>query len=896
MKSKTSLLLVLLLVASSIAPLLLAQPPLQGPWIDEVAFAKEADPAKVMDMIAKGDAQVYFSDVRVDAAIAERLKRDPNIKYKYSFGLYFELTFNPVGPEFPKTGELNPFSSARVREAMNYIVDRNYIVDEIMLGFSIPKLLPLISQFPEYARLAEVAKLLEAQYSYNFEKGKEIIFEEMAKMGAEYKEGKWYYKGKPVVIKFLIRPEDQRRQIGDYVADQLEKLGFTVERMYKTAREASPIWYRGNPADGQWHIYTGGWITTAVSRDDSDNFGFFYTPLGLPSPLWQAYKPDPVFMDIATRLWNRDFKTIEERQELMAKAAVLALKDSVRVWLVDQISPWIYSKDVELAADLSGGFGAAISLRTLKYVGKAGGSIKAYMREVLVEPWNPVAGTNWLYDWILIRATLGSAFLINPYTGLPMPERAVSAEVYALKGLPTVSSSDWCKLTFVDKVEVPADAWYGYDVKAGRVVTAGEAGVKEAKIKVVVNYGDVIGKIKYHDGTTISLADWLIGWPLRFARVDRESPLFDEAALPAFKAWREAFVAWKIVSTSPLVIEYYVNDVYLDAELIVASYAGWPNFPWHALAIGIKAEEKGLLAFSSSKADKMKVEWMNYIGGPSLDILAKMLDESIAEGYIPFKEFMGKYVTADEAKARYQALKSWYAERKHFWVGDGPFYLDKADFTAHIAVLKANRNYPDKSDRWDWLAEPPIPEAAIEPPENVVPGLDAMFTIKLSYKGRPYPNARIDFVRFLVMDAAGNVLAKGDARPTAEGTWQAKLTPEDTGKLTPGSYRFMVIALSKDVAVPASKEAPFVVIPQVAYFQTMVAGIRSLLESRIAGVESGVGELRSKVSDLASTAASLQSTVNTLMAIAVVSLIIALVAVLLALRKPKTATETIVKQ
>jgi peptide/nickel transport system substrate-binding protein len=904
MKNKLSLLLAAMFLTALLAPLLNAQPqPLQGPWVDEIAFAKEADPAKVMDMIAKGDAHVFFTDVRIDPAIAQRLKTDPNIKYKYSFGLYFELTFNPVGPEFPKTGKLNPFSDPKIREAMNYIVDRNYIVNEIMLGFAVPKWLPLISQFPEYARLADTLKLLEAQYSYNFEKGKEIIFEEMAKLGATYKDGKWYYKGEPVVIKFLIRTEDQRRQIGDYVADQLEKLGFTVERMYKTAREASPIWIRGNPADGLWHIYTGGWVTTVVSRDDADNWGYFYTPLGRPEPLWQAYKPDPVFMDIATRLWNRQFRTVEERQELMAKAVVLALKDSVRVWLVDQITPWVFGKGVALAADLSGGLWSAITLRTLKFVDKAGGAVKAYMREVLVEPWNPVAGSNWVYDALLIYGTQGYAFLINPYTGLPMPERAVSAEVYAIKGTPTQSTSDWCKLTFVDKVEVPADAWYAYDVKAGKVVTAGEAGVKYAQIKIAVNYGDVIGKIKYHDGTTMSLADWVITWPLTFARVDPSSPLYDEAAVPSFQAWRQSFRAWRIVSTSPLVIEYYVNYTSLDAELIVNAFAGWANFPWHAYAIGIRAEEKGLLAFSADKADAMKVEWMNYIGGPSLDVLSKMLDESITEGYIPFKEFMGKYTTVEDAKARYSALKSWYTAHKHFWVSDGPYYLDKADFTAHVAVLKANRNHPDKSDRWDWLAEPPIPELAIQPPENVVPGLEATFTVKVAYKGRPYPNARMDFVKFMVMDPAGNVLAKGSATPAAEGTWQAKLTPEDTGKLTPGPYKITVIALSKDVATPAIKDAPFTVIPQIAYFQTIVAGIRSQLESRIAGVESGVSEVRSKVSELTNSVSALQGTVSTLMIISIISLIIALIAVFLALRRPKApavpakaGSETVVKQ
>ncbi|TDA41693.1 MAG: hypothetical protein DSO07_03245, partial [Thermoproteota archaeon] len=63
--------------------------------------------------------------------------------------------------------------------------------------------------------------------------------------GATLVGGKWQYQGKPVVIKFIIRVEDARKKIGDYVAGQLEKVGFTVERMYKTSREASPLWIEG---------------------------------------------------------------------------------------------------------------------------------------------------------------------------------------------------------------------------------------------------------------------------------------------------------------------------------------------------------------------------------------------------------------------------------------------------------------------------------------------------------------------------------------------------------------------------------------------------------------------------------------------------------------------------
>ncbi|MCC6065838.1 MAG: ABC transporter substrate-binding protein, partial [Thermofilum sp.] len=853
----------------------------------------EKDFAKAVDMISKGDLHAFFIGIRVDPKLAERIKTDPNLAYKYAYGLYFELTFNPVGPEF-KDGSFNPFSNPRIREAMNWLIDRNYIVNEIMLGFARPKWFPLVSAFPDYAKLADVVKIFEAEYSYKPEKAKTVIFEELTKMGCEYKEGKWYYKGKPVVIKFLIRIEDHRRQIGDYVADQLEKLGFTVERMYKSSREAAPIWLRGNPADGQWHVYTGGWITTAVSRDDADVWAYFYTPLGSPSPLWQAYKPDPIFYEVAAKLWNREFKTIEERQELMAKAAELAMKDSVRVWLVDQIVPFVHRKDVTLAADLSGGFATALYSRTVRFVDKVGGTFRAGNLEVLVDPWNPVAGSGWLYDAVIISPTQSYAFLTNPYTGLPMPERVINVTVYVEKGVSTISSSDWLALKFVDKVEVPADAWWGYDTKAKKVVTAGEAGVKAAKVRVIANYGDVIGKIKYHDGTTMSLADWVALWPLSFYRVDPNSTLYDAAAVPTFTEWRNLFMGWRILSTSPLVIEWYGNFTHPEAEFIVTYYAGWPSIPWHVTAIGIRAEEKGLLAFSTSKADKMKVEWMNYIGGPSLKILSDVLDEMINTGYIPFSEWAGKYVTPDEAKTRYQALKSWYNAHGHFWVSDGPFYLDRADFLAHTATLKANRNYPDKADRWAWLAEPPIPEVKVEAPESVVPGLPANVTVRVSYKGQPYPAARIDFVKYLVLDAAGNVLGKGEAKAVRDGVFVIQLPPEVTGKMIPGSYRVLTFTLSKDVAMPATAEATFPAISQAAYLTALLGRT----EARIASLEQSVS---ARLSDIEGRVAALSSSLNTAMAIGAVALVLALIALVLPfVRKPKAPPaakpeETVVK-
>ena len=853
-----------------------------GPWVDEVVFFSEKDLAKAVDMMEKGDMHLYFIDIS-DPDLFARVKASPNLKYKFAYGLYNELTFNPVGPEF-KNGEFNPFCNPRIREAMNYIIDRNYIVNEIYKGLAKPKWVPLISAFPEYGRLADVIKLLEARYKYDFEKGKNIIFEELTKMGCEYREGKWYYKGKPIVIKFLIRIEDQRKQIGDYVADQLEKLGFTVERLYKSSREASPIWLFSDPAEGKWHIYTGGWITTVVSRDDSDVFGFFYTPLGLPVPLWQAYKPDPTFYEVARKLWNREFRTEEERLQLMAKALELALKDSVRIWLIDQVSPFVMRKEVDVACDLSGGFATAMWARTIRFTDKVGGMVKAGNREVLVDPWNPVAPTDWVYDTVVIYATRDYATLINPYTGLPMANRFINATVYVEKGLRVKSSSDWLKVVQVDKIEVPSDAWFAWDVKEKKVV--GPPPGTYAKAKIVVNYGHVIGKVKYHDGSVMTKADWVGLWPFGWERAENpDSPLYDEAAVPAHEEWRKNWRGMRIISWDPLVIEYYINYTHSEAEFMVDWAADWPAYPWHMRAIGIMAEEKGLLAFSSAKADKLKVEWMNYIGGPSIEVLKKMLDEAMETGYVPFyDEWAKNYITPEEAKARYENLKKWFEAHGHFWVADGPFYLDRADFTAHQAVLKAFREYTFKADRWAWLATPPIPEATVSVPENVVPGLPAEFKISLSFAGKPYPNNRMEFVKYVLLDSEGNVVGKGMANATAEGEWTITLPDTLTAKLTPGTYRIMAIALSKDVATPAIVETPFTVIPLTSYLRSEIAALKSTVEARVSGIETSIEEVSTRIQALEGAVSSLQTIAAGSLAVAVIALIAAIYAIVSARR------------
>ena len=63
---------------------------------------------------------------------------------------------------------------------------------------------------------------------YSWDKAAQAVAEEMVKLGAELIDNQWCYHGKLELV-FLIRSEDERR-IWDYIADELESIGFQVER------------------------------------------------------------------------------------------------------------------------------------------------------------------------------------------------------------------------------------------------------------------------------------------------------------------------------------------------------------------------------------------------------------------------------------------------------------------------------------------------------------------------------------------------------------------------------------------------------------------------------------------------------------------------------------------
>ncbi len=792
-----------------------------GAWLDTVIMIEEPSSDAAVSRIEAGDIDVYAFAI-ADPEIASRIEASDAIVTQASFGGYNDITFMPSsGPEFTD-GRLNPFFSDRIREAMNWLIDREFITQEINGGLATPRFVPVNFASKDGALLADVIAAIALKYAYNPELAEQVITEEMEALGAELVDGVWNYNGAPVEIIGLIRTEDERREIGDYVANQLESIGFTVVRDYKTSAEASPCWLRGDPDSGCAHYYTGGWVSTALNRDAAGNFSFFYTPDGLPFPPWQAYSPSDEFYDVSTKLNNSEFATVEERTELMRQALDLALLDSQRIWLFDARSIAPHASNVTLASDLSGSvYGSSLWAQTLRFTDQVGGSMTVAMPSIMTQPWNAIGGSNWVYDQMPARGMFDAAIVTDPFTGLALPNRLARAEVFVQTGLPVEQNLDWATLEFVDEIVVPDDAWADWDAENQVFITAAERFTETTTTssKIVMYYeDDYFDKMSWHDGSPVTIADHVFFMIMQFDPSKEASPIYDEATVSAFQTFMAAFKGWRIVSENPFVIEYYTDAFNLDAENNVTNFRATSggggyfmgNAPWHTLALGWSAEANGELAFTSGKADTIEVEHMSYIAGPSLEILKAYLDTNQAENFVPYAATMSQYVSEDEVASRYTNLQEWFRRRGHFWVDNGPYFLERAFPVEGTLILQRNPEYPDAANRWDRFSAAPIPEVLLDGPGTVAIGDEATFDVFVDLGDSPYPNADLSLVKYLVFDATGQLAFTGEAEAVEDGYFQVTLTAEQTGALPAGSNQLAVIVVSSRALVPVRDSVSFV--------------------------------------------------------------------------------------
>ncbi|MEM1993880.1 MAG: ABC transporter substrate-binding protein [Nitrososphaerales archaeon] len=806
-------LVAIILLLPSLTASVAAQAAPKGPYVDKIIYFQLPSDEEAITKIQTGEAHMRWWGLRTIEAVKKAQEAGLNILESPS-GAY-DILVNPV----PFREGFNPFTISEIREALNYLIDRSFIANEILKGLAVPRWTLHRSFSPDYARNIVFMKSLESKYAYDFDKAKMIIFESMGKAGATFEEGKWMYNGKPVVIKFSIRVEDLRRAIGDYISSQLEKVGFTVERMYQRAAVAFGIVYSGNPADGAWNLYTEGWAYTGISAYEDTDAYFYYVSPGTDA-VHTVYKPSPLLVDVATKLNEGKYADLDERSGLVRSANELALKDSVRIFLVDQLEAFPYSKTLQIGvSDLYAGPYGVLFGRSMRFVDKVGGEAKIGSRVMFVSSYLAMPGSgggtdigfNWLFDGLVFNNLFDPGVWVHPHTGRYMPIRTTF----------NVQTGG---------VKVPEDA-LTWSWEQGKWVAVGKNVTAKSKVTFTATLG------KWHDGANVGKEDIMMFIYEILGIATPGSPIHDPAAIsPAVQTFTNTFKGVKWLSDN--VYEIYLDYTHPDETFIAAQADVFPFMPWQVYALVNALYQDKKAAFSETTATELGVTQIDLTKGDTLPLLKEYFSK-MAPSYIhpAVKDFV------KDASSRWNSLKAFSDKYGHYLVMSGPFFIERVDPVAAQVILAAFRDYPYTADKWDYLLKPRVPTIGVEVPNEVVPGLPALINVTSRVEGKPYSDVNVQYV---LEDPNGVVVESGLASAKGAGVFTVEFSKEVTSKLTSGIYKLTIIGVGAEAALAAVKTAPINVIPQLEYILREVGGVREdiskKLESEITSVQESISK------------------------------------------------------
>ncbi|MCX8201128.1 MAG: ABC transporter substrate-binding protein [Candidatus Caldarchaeum sp.] len=813
------------------------------------------------EAIRRGDIDIYQFGLR--AAQAKALVGVREIRlYPAASGL-IDIVLNPAPAP---AGELNPLTSQRIRFALNYVFNREFLVRDVFGGLALPMVTFLSSVDPDYTTIFDIV----AKYDFKYDPAlaASIVDEEMKKLGAEKVAGKWVYRGKPVTLKFIIRIEDERRQMGDSFAVELEKLGFTVERIYLPFGPAIQIIYGTDPKEFQWHLYTEGWGKTAVDKYDVGSINQFNAPWYTFMPGWAEsgfwQYENKLADELGQKIYRGEFKSKEERDRLYRQLSELGITESIRIWGVTRLDSYITTdKVVGITNDVGAGLRAWHVLRNAYVPGKA--TMKVGHLWVWTErtTWNPVGGFRDVYSVDPAACTCDPAIYPHPFNGLPIPIRA---------------SFDVVTAGPDGTLDVPADAVV-WDAANDRWVPVG-AGVK-AKSKVTLDYSKYFVS-KWHHGIQISMADLLFNL----------ASLWDVVADPAKSALESAVATTNRPFFTQVLkglrilpdnrVESYIDYWHFNPNYIASQANLWVvsapcmTVPWEIRAAMDKLVfEDRRFAYSDSAATARGVPWLSLVLRDHASAVASAISALKTAGYYPegyFRVGDRVFETRENTVARYDASLGWHSRYSILWISNGPFMLTAFDSTAQYLKLEAFRDptYPYRPGDNFW-GLPPSVEIANVGKSTITPGGESLLLVDV--RG-PAPLYAI----YLVKDpVTGEILQVGSADKVTPTRFIIRLAPDFTKTLRPGGlYEFTIAAYSDEVAsVAAVKEfvdvlniEPLVESIEVVSKELLdrLGTISRDLAAALSGVQGAINSVSDRVGTVNDRVGRVESTVNTLTA------------------------------
>lgn len=765
--------------------------PEPGPAADTLRFNSYFVDRAPLEVEA-GTMDLYLYGLRTEAA--QELRDTEGVQLFQAPATSLSIVMNPApAPE----GRLNPFAIPEVRKAMQYLVDRNFIAQDIYQGLAEPMITQVSPSDFDFLTVYDLDR--GSGIRYDPEYARQQIADAMTAAGAELVDGTWHFDGEPIRLKFIARVEDERREIGDLIRSELEQAGFQVNITYQSFAPAVLSVYSTDPEAFEWHLYTEGWSRGGAQRYDAGSVNSFIAPwLGnMPgwreSGFWQ-YENETAD-EIGQRLYKGQFASQEERDSLYRQLTQIGLDESVRVWLATVNTTFPASDQLAgMTRDVSSGPRTTWALRSAQMPDRDDINVGDLWVWTERTTWNPVGGFGDAYSNDIWRNMVDPAVTNDPFTGFIRPFRAS----YTVETAGPDATLD-----------VPADA-VTWDAATDTwvAVPAGTTAVSA----VTYDLSKYLSST-WHDGQPITLADAFYSIAQGFDLAYDEDKSRVEVALAATsRPFLETIKGYRINDDDTLTV--YADYWHFD-ENMIASYASPTSFamPWQLLAaMDDLVFEQRRAAYSDTAASRQNVPWLSLVMTRDARLVDRTMRELGTRGTIPAGYFQvgdRTLVTEDEAVARYEAAQAFFDAKGHYVISSGPYVLERYDPAAQYAELSAFRDptYPFTAADFQ-LGDPPSLAIADPAPEPIGMGADASIPVTVEGPGTLA-------LRYLLVDpATGQIVTSGDATPgAAPGEFTVDLGGDLTSTLFPGLYQLDLAASSDAVGLITERQVDVEVTP-----------------------------------------------------------------------------------
>jgi peptide/nickel transport system substrate-binding protein len=745
-------------------------------FVDSIKFIQYLDENTALEEVRNGNLDMYY--YRISSDRLESNQSREGLKVFDSTGGSYSLLVNPAESE-----KFNPFSSKEARFALNYLVDRKMIVNELMGGYGSP----IISYYgptdPEY--LTIIKELETFNFKYNPTLSEEIISKSLIERGAVKIDKKWNIENDEIEIIIFIRSDDPvRKSIGEILSAELENMGFTVKKEYGDLNKAFVVVYGSNPADSKWNIYTEGWGRSAFVKYDSIGLSQMYSPWfsnmpGFNDPTYWNYE-NKKLDDLTQEIYKGSFETLEKRTQLIQEATVEGINESVRIFLASKVDQYVVNENVEgVINDLGAGVPSRFTPINAKNNDK---ELVIAVKQIYQGAWNPVMGLTDTYSRQIWGIISDPITFKHPFTGETFPVRA-QWEVETL-GLN-------------EKIEVPIEAkmWDPISQKWSNVPINTLA---TSKVTFDFKFSN------WHNGQSMDMNDILhslyftIEWG---TQNDENDKTFDTEFTP--RAAQSIQTIKGINQIDRDTVEVYVDYWHFDENEIAEWAALWSPIPWEITSSMEKAVTDGKVSFSRSGATAKSVNWLSLIVPKDAQMIKENLQEYKNKGFIP-NSLKENENTQQYYENRYDSSIKWIEENNHAVISNGPFYLESYSPESRTIIVKTfeDESYPFKIGKWSEFENVQFP---------IIKKIDMGKIIQYGERGDILiETENTDSILYFLTDTKGKIQAS-EKLNVKENKVTIKMTSEITKKLQPGANSIKVFAISNSVLKPDFYESSFLI-------------------------------------------------------------------------------------